>query len=328
MTSVPQGRGLDGKLLRELGMGICVLSVLMTVFVSAAYKRFGGVTTPPNAAMSSIKNSLHQVSQESKPKVGRQEKVQPTAKDVQPTILTARRIDYSAPLEPTPPATPAAPVVSTFVPNPDTLDADDTQFTPVTDLPSSVLSVPADEPVVPADEPADMPASLETSQRPAVEINATPTPAERVARTETLRQETILPNDSFWKIAQRAYGEGSYFRALHAYHENKFAHPDKLPAGQKINIPEASELRQKFPKLCPSPNDLKPSTEVLASLRAASSRVTRSYTVQADETLFDIACNQLGQGSRYVELIVLNRDVLASETDDPAAGTQLILPNN
>ncbi len=52
----------------------------------------------------------------------------------------------------------------------------------------------------------------------------------------------------------------------------------------------------------------------------------RTYTVQQGETLFDIARQQLGKASRWVEIYQLNRDLLGEKLENFRPGMTLLLP--
>jgi hypothetical protein len=56
--------------------------------------------------------------------------------------------------------------------------------------------------------------------------------------------------DNYWTIAQKAYGDGAYYRALFAYNQDRYPHPEDLRPGDKVDVPSLAELRSKFPQLC------------------------------------------------------------------------------
>jgi hypothetical protein len=53
----------------------------------------------------------------------------------------------------------------------------------------------------------------------------------------------------------------------------------------------------------------------------------RTYLVEAGDTLFDIARNELGDGARWREILRLNRETLGDDSHDLSPGTKLILPS-
>jgi nucleoid-associated protein YgaU len=150
---------------------------------------------------------------------------------------------------------------------------------------------------------------------------------------------TVNKNDSFWSIAQSNYGDGRFFRAL--YEANRRIVPgfENLTEGVELNLPTADELCERYPDLCPSDavrkNDPWRTTpdKLMEDLTEACEcdLDQRLYETRQGDTLFGIARRQLGQASRYVELIELNQfridDNVTHETELPL-GIQLLLPEN
>ena len=149
----------------------------------------------------------------------------------------------------------------------------------------------------------------------------------------------VKSGDSFWSIAQESYGDGRFFRAL--YETNRSIVPgfEDLGDGVEIDVPPMQQLVSRHPSLCPAdavrgndpwratPDDL---LETLTDDCDSDLR-QRLYETKAKDTLFSIAQRQLGQASRYVELIELNRFRIAGDTDHQTllpAGTQLLLPDH
>lgn len=110
----------------------------------------------------------------------------------------------------------------------------------------------------------------------------------------------IQPGDSFWLISERAYGSGAYFKALYRFHEASIAEPDRLPAGQRLEIPSVETLRELFPE--DVPNDTS-STEVAR---------LRPYRTKRGDTALSVAQSQLGDASRWTEVFRLNQRAVAS----------------
>ncbi len=128
--------------------------------------------------------------------------------------------------------------------------------------------------------------------------------------------------ESLWEFSARVYGDGRYFAALWA--EN--CGPDQVygpfAAGMEIRCPSPGDLCRNWPEYCAglgSKNGAQPLNE------------PGVYQTQAGDTLFDIARQELGQASRFVELIELNRAKLSAATghlDPLPAGMKLELPAN
>ncbi len=136
--------------------------------------------------------------------------------------------------------------------------------------------------------------------------------------TSVLSQEL----DSFWLIAQRVYGDGRYFNALYEYNRRHVPSFNEIPTGTRISTPPVEQLHQRWPRLCPQ-------DAVIADQPAASTAAPVHVTEQG-ETLFGIARDQLGQASRYLEILELNRDHLSADTGhgtELPAGVKIKLPN-
>lgn len=59
---------------------------------------------------------------------------------------------------------------------------------------------------------------------------------------------------------------------------------------------------------------------------STSAGAGRTYIVAEGDSLFDIARNELGKASRWVEIYDLNAEVLGKDIDSLAPGTQIVLP--
>lgn len=57
--------------------------------------------------------------------------------------------------------------------------------------------------------------------------------------------------DSFWRISERVYGTGKYYKALYQHNRRAVLRPDQLEAGIQILTPPLDELRAMYPQLCP-----------------------------------------------------------------------------
>ena len=154
------------------------------------------------------------------------------------------------------------------------------------------------------------------------------TPTATLSRAEPGKY-TVEPNDSFWKISERIYGSGAYFRALAEHNRDICPNPHRLQTGTVIDAPEISELRAKFPELCPSAEkeETRRRRESLGSAGVASSG-DRVYVVQAGDTLYDIARYELDNASRWGEIVALNKNRLGDNYDYLTPGMKLVLPTD
>lgn len=139
-------------------------------------------------------------------------------------------------------------------------------------------------------------------------------------------------DDSFYTLAQAAYDDGRYFRALYRFNKDSVASADGIPQGTYITIPPADVLKEKFPHDCP-PED---SDNVLRNGRQGTARAlsSRIYVTKEGDTLFGIARDRLGQAYRYLEIIEKNKawltaEAVGEEVSDLTrlpAGIRLVLP--
>ncbi|MFP6613367.1 MAG: LysM peptidoglycan-binding domain-containing protein [Pirellulales bacterium] len=132
----------------------------------------------------------------------------------------------------------------------------------------------------------------------------------------------VKPNDNFWTISQAVYGTGDFFKALIRHNDARHPRSDRIAVGDEILVPTESELRSKYPQLCPRPRK-RGYANITAS---AAARGGRTYEVQKGDTLFDIARYELGQASRWIDIYKLNQHLLTDDFNFIKPGMKLILP--
>jgi nucleoid-associated protein YgaU len=137
---------------------------------------------------------------------------------------------------------------------------------------------------------------------------------------------TVEPNDSFWTISQKVYGTGGYFKAVQRHNRKPGSQADGLEIGEKILVPPAETLQQKYPDLCPKQRGAAGGRMMPASSHS-NMRGGRVYVVEEGDSLFDIARYELGKASRWAEIYDLNRGQLGSDYNYIAPGTKLMLPD-
>ncbi len=171
---------------------------------------------------------------------------------------------------------------------------------------------------------------------PVVEPTSAPTPTtNRFASQpsyrpkQPLRKNTgtyyVEPGDNYWKISEKLYGTGSYFKALRELNRMTIPVPSQLNVGDKLETPPAQVLHQKYASLCPKPRTKKPGTPLVSTVSQPTPG-GRTYLVEEGDTLFDIAKFELGDGSRWPEIFQLNRRALGDDIDYLQPGTRLRLP--
>lgn len=74
----------------------------------------------------------------------------------------------------------------------------------------------------------------------AVSENSTRPPAAPEPSSNVLREHTVVSGDTLYYIARKYYGNGSYYQKLADF--NNIKNPNIIRDGQKIKIPEISQL--------------------------------------------------------------------------------------
>lgn len=147
--------------------------------------------------------------------------------------------------------------------------------------------------------------------------------AQKDEKTQRLHY-TVVTGDDYWSVAKKVYGDGRFFRAL--YHFNRHTHPDfeNLVEGAMLRTPDRKDLIDLFPDMCPADVTHQPSPG-----NSEKPTEDRIYLTRAGDTLFDIARRELGQASRYLEIKMMNRFGLDSQTTHETPlrdGVRLVLP--
>ncbi|ARN57334.1 LysM peptidoglycan-binding domain-containing protein [Sedimentisphaera salicampi] len=137
------------------------------------------------------------------------------------------------------------------------------------------------------------------------------------------RSYEVKKGESLSKIAVKIYGKGDLSEKVEKiYSANKDVLKSKnnVIAGQELKIPPDNELSDSdsLKKLA------KNHSGSLEYTQAGSSK--RTYVVKDGDSLWKIAKKKLGKGSRYREIIKLNKDKVSNDkTLKP--GVQILLPS-
>jgi len=139
---------------------------------------------------------------------------------------------------------------------------------------------------------------------------------------------TVEPNDSYWNISKKLYGNGAYFNALFEHNRQHIPRPEQLKPGMTIVAPSTAALRQTYPDLCPSEEHaaVAQQTSLVSTGGSSLASGANIYVVEEGDTLFDIARFELGRASRWAEIYDLNRDQIGKNMDYLRPGTELMLP--
>ncbi len=153
-------------------------------------------------------------------------------------------------------------------------------------------------------------------------------------RTKTY---TVTNGDNLAVIAKKFYGdeEGNRIQNITRIFEanrKQLKSPGEIYVGQKLVIPplpsagDSKKINGVFPRQdfeeADSTGRRNISTTPTKTVKTKQSRI---YIVQEDDSLWQIAAEQLGNGSRYTEIRKLNADILDDE-DTITVGMRLKLP--
>ena len=130
-----------------------------------------------------------------------------------------------------------------------------------------------------------------------------------------------MEGDSFLKISQRYYGDGKYFQML-AEFNGRTNLSDDIP--DPVLVPTLNDLRKA--------SHLKPSRKIVDTIKKTDDESDyKTYRTEGGETLFEIAREELGNATRYVEIYKLNRALLPANCDSQtrlSSGISLSLPKD
>jgi len=142
----------------------------------------------------------------------------------------------------------------------------------------------------------------------------------------------VTTGDTWWSIAERAYGDGRLYKLLFAW--NRAIDPRvSLAVGTQLEVPPLNSLSTAHADLLPK--DLATTASVASSaggvvqtsaVAPVGADLGETVVVRPGDTLISIAREQLGSSSRWRELYEANRETLGRSPGPLAPGTQLVLP--
>ena len=147
--------------------------------------------------------------------------------------FVARTVFQPAAVEPDDPAPQPAPARSDLAPPP-------AEFVPASDAQPISRAEPIEEP------PLTTPSRYTAIEPAPVAEPLLPEPTAGAIAGEYI----VQPGDSWWSLAERAYGDGRLYRAIFAW--NKSLDPRvALAPGTRLEIPPAPRLQAAWPRLMP-----------------------------------------------------------------------------
>ena len=135
----------------------------------------------------------------------------------------------------------------------------------------------------------------------------------------TMRLHVVSDSDTISSICRTWYGNAALGESLARY--NNLPDPNRLVSGMRLVIPEQLELDT----IEPAPVPTAPAMEAIASIPAPTPSSQGTYTVQAGDTLSEIAQKLMGTSRATVALFEFNRSVLP-DMDALQVGMQLQYP--
>lgn len=166
---------------------------------------------------------------------------------------------------------------------------------------------------------------LEKSQNPSVANDS-------AAQSQEPIVHVVGKGESLTSVAMKYYGKKEGNRLVNIekiYNANRdiLSSINSVKVGQRLNIPriDGMEYGQGQVKTGQVTMAIKPvnKTEVQSAVQASGS--SRIYTVKENDSLWKIAQRELGNGSRYTEIIKLNTKYLEN-SDNLKLGMKLVLP--
>jgi len=135
----------------------------------------------------------------------------------------------------------------------------------------------------------------------------------------------VAPDDSFWSISEKAYGNGAYYRALFQYNRDRYPNADDVRPGSVLDIPPLDALKRQFPELTTGAENSPTAERPPVSTAATAAAMLATYVVKEGDTLIAIAREQLGKATRWTEIYELNRAVLGEKLENLRPGVELRL---
>lgn len=128
----------------------------------------------------------------------------------------------------------------------------------------------------------------------------------------------VVPGQTLYEIANLHYGSGDYWRSIRDANPDLVAADGNVKVGVRLQIPRRAGL-------APPTRPTADNASVLTTQTPAAGIPARVITVQAGDTLSDLAQAHLGSGRRWQELLDANKDQIKSP-EQLRVGMKLRLP--
>lgn len=125
---------------------------------------------------------------------------------------------------------------------------------------------------------------------------------------------TIQKNDSLWKVSKSFYGTGTHWKRIYSANKDVLPNSTTLPVDRELRIPAPPEREQTASE---DGSEQQPPFQV--------DNPDRWYKFKKGDRLWDVAKKQLGSGTRYNEILKLNKERI-EDPEHIRSGTWLLLP--
>ena len=194
---------------------------------------------------------------------------------------------------------------------------------PVPPAATEALAPPATPAAKPAEpnEPsfvnraAGVPATLQDSHRDRRTAAFVRSPGRRSAPLTASRIHVVSSGESLWTIAERAYGNGRYWKRIKETNPASVANDNTVQVGARLQIPA---------RIGPA-SDSSPQTATARSAETSDQKGWRTVTITTGETLSSLARRFLGDAKRWQVIYDANRDYL-TDPDQLTVGLRLRVP--
>jgi nucleoid-associated protein YgaU len=155
-------------------------------------------------------------------------------------------------------------------------------------------------------------------------------PVEAEAKPAMPKFHEVMSGESLAEIAKKFYGdrEGNKLKNVKRIFEANrriLKSEDEIYVGQKLVIPPLASQEERAARVVPVTAEVKSGGKGQLSTGTKKGGQERCHVVEEDESLWVIACEELGDGARYREIADLNADILEDE-DAVFVGMRLKLP--
>ncbi len=147
----------------------------------------------------------------------------------------------------------------------------------------------------------------------------TSTPANDSETTSTTgewpKSHEVKPGENLWKISSQYYGAGQYWKSILRANSDTLSSAEDLKKEMTLTIPAPPNQDQASTSSSSSPED--PPSEAGPG--------QSWYKLKKGENLWEVAKNELGDGTKYKDILDANRDRI-EDPDNIKSGTWLLLP--